>query len=132
MQTKKIWEIALERNAVFNAWVSSDTVIAPAASMDIKPVVGGHYRLFMEAGSDAPSNEGKFLEIDRNELVKYTWNWVGSDEVTTITVRFLAADNGGTRIELLHEGFLTLESRDMHDAGWDSYFTGLKQYLLSK
>jgi uncharacterized protein YndB with AHSA1/START domain len=48
MHLKKTYELSFPLEMVYDAWVSSDTVIPPATAMDVKPVVGGHYRLIMQ------------------------------------------------------------------------------------
>jgi hypothetical protein len=41
MELTKRYELAFDLKVVYTVWVSSSTVIAPATSMDIEPVVGG-------------------------------------------------------------------------------------------
>ena len=125
---------------VYNAWVSSSTIISPATSMDVKPIVGndGHYRLFMESDNDFTStNEGKFLVVVPNKHVRYTWEWNHDGEITEIDVKFSrqgddGADNSSCHIELEHVGFQKESSRKMHDDGWDSYISGFQTHLKEK
>lgn len=116
---------------VYAAWISPATVIAPATAMDIDPRVGGHYRLIMESADIDTKAEGVFSIVEKNQRLVYSWQWSGSDEVSTIDVRFLR-EKDGCRIHLEHTGFITQESLHNHDAGWDSYTNGLAQYLAGK
>lgn len=131
MDIDKTYLLPFPVELVYSCWTSSKTVIPPATRMDIDPVVGGHYRLFMEMPDAKMSNEGRFLEVVSDQLLKYTWEWNGDGEVTEITVRFNARENG-TEIHILHTGFATKESAVMHDSGWDSYVDGLIAFISDK
>lgn len=131
MDIAKSVEMPFAADIVFRAWVSSDTVIPPATSMDIDPVQGGHYRLLMETADRSMRNEGTFLEVNPGKHVRYTWEWNGDGEVTEIDVTFVPISSG-TEIRLRHSGFRSDESRSMHDAGWDSYFAGLMEHLTRR
>ena len=113
---------------VYRAWTASDTVIPPATAMDIDPRVGGHYRLIMERPGFTARSEGTFSQVVPNERLTYSWEWNSDGEVTEIDVRF-AGHPDGTALQLSHSGFAKQESRDMHDAGWDSYVDGLIKFL---
>jgi len=115
---------------VYDAWVSSETVIEPATSMDIDPVVGGHYRLIMDTPDFTLMNEGTFSVVEPEKRVVYSWEWNHDGEVTEIDVRFFAID-GLTKIEITHTGFTKEESVTNHDSGWDSYMGGLIEHLTS-
>lgn len=124
MDIEKTYFLPFSRERVYAAWTSSETVIAPATRMDISPVLGGHYRLFIETPEMSSSNQGTFLEVISNEFLRYSWEWDHNGEVTEIAVIF-KHHTGGTEINLSHKGFTNLESRSMHDSGWDSYVDAL-------
>ena len=128
MDIEKTYDIPFPIEIVYAAWVSSDTVIAPATAMDIDPVVGGHYRLIMESPDYTGRNEGVFLAVTPNEHVRYTWEWNRDDEISEIDVTFASTENG-TGIKILHTGFQKQESADMHSSGWDSYMKGFAAFL---
>jgi len=128
MHLEKTYELPFPVARVYNAWVSSNTVIAPATRMDVNPVVGGHYRLIMETPEMSSRNEGEFLTVEPNSHITYTWEWNGDGEVSTIDVVF-SATREGTRIELTHSGFASPQSLANHDGGWDSYIEGFLQHL---
>lgn len=128
MSIDKSYDLPFAIETVYAAWVSSDTVIPPATRMDIKPEVGGHYRLFMDAPDFAASNEGEFLRVEPGSRVTYTWEWNGDGEVSTIDVTF-SATGTGTRIRIRHEGFRKAESIANHSTGWDSYIEGFRAHL---
>lgn len=128
MKIDKTYQLPFSPERVYAAWVSSDTVIAPATRMDIDPVVGGHYRLFMDTPEFSTRNEGVFLEVEPPAHLKYTWEWDSDGKVTEITVDF-SPDGNGCRVRIQHAGFAEKESFEMHATGWDSYISGLIEFL---
>ena len=134
MQIEKNWVIPYPVHEVYRAWTSSDTVIPPATRMEVQAVVGGHYRLFMETPEFTGRNEGRFLQVDAEKSLTYTWEWNGDGEVTEINVTFEPTPTGDlspakTLIRLLHKGFTREESLTDHDSGWESYVEGFVAYL---
>lgn len=99
--------------------------------MDVLPEVDGHYRLIMETPDFNGRNEGKFLLVEPNTRVIYTWEWNNDGEVSTVDVSFKASDEG-TRIDLVHNGFTSNESVTNHDSGWDSYIEGFTRHLSER
>lgn len=131
MEILKSVEVPFPADTVYRAWVSSDTVIPPATGMDINPIPGGHYRLFMETADLSMRNEGTFLQVTPGKHVRYSWEWNGDGEVTEIDVKFVPI-SGGTEVRLRHSGFHSEQSRSMHDSGWDSYFSGFIAHMTEK
>ena len=134
MQIEKVFVLPFPSQTVYDAWVSSSTVIPPATRMDIRPEVGGHYRLFIDVDDDAEDqiimNEGIFSLVHPGERLVYTWQWSGDLEVSTIDVTFdSTSDQKGCQVTLKHTGFESADSRDRHDSGWDSYAQGLERHL---
>jgi len=128
---EKTYDLPFEVGTVYSAWISPETVIPPATSMDIEPVVGGHYRLFMQADGFTSRSEGRFLLVRPETRLRYTWEWNGDGEITEIDVTF--EDTGGnTRLTICHGGFRSAESAAMHDAGWDSYIEGLGRFIADR
>jgi len=113
---------------IFAAWTSSSTVISPATAMDIEPVVGGHYRLIMDMAEGAVVAEGRFLLVEQDRNLRYTWEWNADGEITLIDVTLTAIPTG-TQIDIHHSGFNSTESADRHAAGWDNYIDGLSKFL---
>ena len=128
MDLEQAYELPFPCEQVFAAWVSSETVIPPATAMDIDPVVGGHYRLFMKTPDFESQCEGVFSIVEFNSRVQYSWEWNQDGNATEIDVSFNPTD-AGTAVTIKHSGFSTQESRDMHASGWDSYIAGLTGHL---
>lgn len=131
MDIEKTYDIPIETSVVYAAWISSKTVIAPAVKMRVSPKVGGAYQLFMPDDGASPSCQGQFYEVFANSRLRYSWKWQGEDETTDISVSFSPTAQG-TRLTILHQGFLTDASREAHAKGWDSYIKGLTDFLRAK
>ena len=131
MELRQSYSVPFPLGRTYAAWVSSDTVIPPATGMDIDPVVGGHYRLIMESPDFVSRNEGRFLVVEPERRLRYTWEWNGDGEVSEIDVRFSEVPEG-TRVSIVHRGFLTAESRENHSRGWDSYVEGFIAFLKDR
>ena len=129
MDIEKEYLLPFPCDVVYDAWLSSETVIPPATAMDIDPKVGGHFRLFVETPEFSSQMEGEFLEVESNRRIRYTWQWKDDPESTEVDVTFAPNDDGGTLVKLLHSGFSGAESHALHDSGWDSYIQGLKAFL---
>lgn len=115
------------RDIVFDAWVSSEAVIAPVTAIEVDPRVGGIYKLTVDG--ERPSHMvGKYLEFDRPSKLVYTWEWNKDGEVSQITVQFKEHEDG-TELIIDHSDFAKESSRNSHDTGWDSYVSGLTQWL---
>lgn len=131
MKFERTWQLPFSPATLYAAWVANDTVIPPATRMDIKPEVGGHYRLHAAGDGFTATNEGTFLVVELNQRLRYTWQWAGDEEVTEVDVTF-RPNNGGTELELHHGTFISQESYTNHDNGWESYISGLTEFLQTR
>lgn len=138
--------IRAPRERVFAAWTEAEQMAqwkGPAnfTCLEAKsdPRVGGSYRIVMR-GTPPPRNgetpqeitstvTGEYLEVRPPELVRYTWNptWAPGEQ-STVTLR-LHEENGGTRLELVHEGFASVESANGHNHGWNGVLDKLEAYI---
>ena len=128
MDIKRSYSLPFTTQQIYDAWVSSATVIEPATAMDIDPVPGGHYRLLMESEEFTARNEGRFLAVEPGRHLRYTWEWNADGEISEIDVTFSPA-SVGTTIDINHSGFKHAQSVANHTAGWDNYMQGLETFL---
>jgi uncharacterized protein YndB with AHSA1/START domain len=144
-------ELRLERRfeatpeAVFDAWTNPEVLRrwwavgpdweTPAADVDLRP--GGRYRLTMrDPGAGAEHTVGgEYLEVRRPDRLTYTWAWeheTGGPDIgapSRVTVAFVP-DGGGTRVEIVHSGFPSEESRARHEHGWNAVLENLAKLTL--
>ncbi len=138
LQIKRI--IKAKRHEVFDAWTKPELIkkwyapgamVVPNASVDLK--VGGEYRVEMmgDMGGEVvnPTAGGTYEQIIPNELISFTWGWIGDPTPQTlVTVTFKDVD-GGTEITLTHERFADVAARDKHQHGWMGCLENLIKYL---
>ncbi len=123
----KRYTLPFPPEAVFDCWVSADSVVAPVTAIEVEPKQGGLFKLIV-AGEPEAQMVGRFLQFDRPTKLVYTWEWNQDGEVSQVDVTFTPVD-GGTVVIINHMGFEYTASRDSHDRGWDSYIEGIQQLL---
>jgi len=113
---------------VFQAWTRPETLRlwwCPAGwhpaeiAMDLR--VGGTYRIAMwrESGAGSVAVHGRFLLIEPNTKLVYTWQWEGAFPdmpATCVTVEF-RAHTGGTDLALWQQD-LAMRYCAQHLSGW--------------
>ena len=73
MDIEKIYELPFPVGDVYGAWTSPDTVVPPATRMEVEPIVGGPYRVIIETPDFSARTDGKFLVVEPERRVRYTW-----------------------------------------------------------
>jgi uncharacterized protein YndB with AHSA1/START domain len=118
-------------------WMGPPNSTCLEAESDLR--VGGRYRVVVRntpppRNGEAPQERistmtGEYLEVRPPEYVRYSWNadW-SPGEQSFVTVRF-HEENGGTRLEMVHEGFATAESANGHNAGWNGVLDKFAAYV---
>ena len=110
---------------VYAHWISPNTIIPPVSALVIDARVGGIYKLVMPGGM---AMVGKFLIVEPNLRLCYTWQRLGDPEITKVAVEFVGQANN-TTVKIKHSGFQSDESLENHSVGWGSYIQGLRAYL---
>jgi uncharacterized protein YndB with AHSA1/START domain len=119
---ERVWQALTDAEALA-AWFWPRR-LDPTAEAD--PRVGGRYRIAGPAAGMAVA--GEYLELEPPRRLACTWSWDGEDEVTRVTVE-LAPVEGGTGLELRHEGFADDAARDQHVQGWADCLDRLPGWL---
>ncbi|MGI9328981.1 MAG: SRPBCC family protein [Pseudomonadales bacterium] len=128
MKFEKAYQLPYPVEATFSAWVSPDAVVAPVTSIEVDPRVGGVFRLIVGSGANNSLMDGKILEFERNQRIRYTWFWGGEESASIVDVMFSEA-NGETQLRITHSEIETQESVSMYARGWDDYIAGLSTHL---
>jgi len=115
------------REQVFDAWLTADRMAhflcagdTHVASVDVDPRVGGAFRIVMADDKGSYDHQGRYLEIQRPERLRFTWASAatrGNDSEVTVTFE---ASTGGTRVTLVHVGLPDATAADRHEGGWQS------------
>lgn len=118
---------------VFAAWTHPDelrkwwgpkNVRCTSAEIDLRP--GGRYRIANETDDGTVLwISGEFLEIEKPDLLAYTWLLEGSESLQErVTVRFDSCA-GGTELTVEHDRIPSEALHDQHRAGWQGCLDGL-------
>ena len=97
------------------------------AKIDAK--VGGKFSLNMIAGEDIMLHHGEYYKLSPFDLIQFSWNSPFSEEGSTVTISLEDAE-GGTKISLNHIKFISEESRDNHNGGWNFILEMLEKSVL--
>ena len=116
---------------VYAAWVAEETLVAPVTRIEKDVRLGGHYRLFVETEQFTGVMEAKYLEVEPNHKLVYSWEWNDDGDETVVTVNFDASGDG-CLIRLSQGEFQKQESFDRHSFGGGNYFDGLEKQLSEK
>lgn len=122
---------------VYRAWTDPQIMsqwYAPGdmkvAEIDCEPVVGGNFRVVMEApNGDRHITTGTYTEIVPGRKLVHSWQWEGSDSQTQVTVEFEAVDSALTELTLTHELFPEKHARDMHQEGWTACLANFEKFV---
>jgi uncharacterized protein YndB with AHSA1/START domain len=115
-------DVAAPRMAVWNAWTSNEGIASwwgpPKCNIDLR--IGGPFELYflMEAPEGLRGSEGcRVLAYVPGESFSFTWNAppnLALRETNTWVVLTFTKIEHGTRVRLVHTGFLT-------GPDWDDY-----------
>jgi uncharacterized protein YndB with AHSA1/START domain len=115
------------RAHVFNFFVDSDRLpkwLGTTARLAPRP--GGEFRFEV---ADGEWCVGEYVEIDPPRRVVFTWGWenpmMNLPPRSSVVEVELTAEDGGTRLTLLHRGLADEDSRTLHADGWSRYLSRL-------
>ena len=129
------------RQAVFNAWTSSDVLRrwwspgpdweTPIAEADVR--VGGHLRIVMRSPEgEEIGGGGEYVEVTPSERLIFTWTWDGHEGhsgAQLIEVEFNEQEDGTTTVVLTNRGLRDEEDRRSHQEGWEASLDNLARVL---
>ncbi len=132
--------IKAPRERVFEAWTSPGDMSqwfkcgeskVLDATVDLR--VGGKYHVRSMGDHGEIEMKGEYREVKRPERLVFTWiagpcvpELKGTQTLVTVE---LTEQNGGTLLQLTHEGFTDGESRDRHNQGWAGCIDNLEKLV---
>jgi uncharacterized protein YndB with AHSA1/START domain len=129
------FEVACRPAAAFAMWTTRASMWWPAdhsvsgergLTVVFEERVGG--RIFERTPSGAEHQWGRITAWEPPSRLAYTWHLhFASDDATDVEVRFVAAGEGRTRVEIVHGGWERLgerapQRREGNRLGWTSVF----------
>jgi uncharacterized protein YndB with AHSA1/START domain len=134
--------IPASRERVFTAWTTPEAVKAWFGPGDCQVLealidlrVGGEFCFsLLTPGLGEIRVRGEYREVTPPKKLTYTWRWEGHSELTAgtslVSVQFLSV-GAATEIQLTHQQFTTIESRERHGQGWKGALDNLERYLVA-
>jgi RNA polymerase sigma-70 factor (ECF subfamily) len=118
---------ALASSEITHWWVRPGVFDTTEWEGDVR--VGGRWRASGNARGNRYVLEGEFLEVDAPRRLAHTWHRLEAPGTPTRVAYVVEAIDGGTRLTLRHDGFV---SRDVCNAtciGWETSLARLAEYL---
>ena len=105
------------------------------AKTDFKPIVGQKFQFSNTCATDDNKPHYTFcrvLQIIPNRLLSYSWRkGTAEDELTldSVVTWTLVAKNGGTELQLQHNGFTLLDDTLAHTEGWNACLNKITELI---
>ena len=115
----------------YRAWIDTTVRVPPIVAMEADVRLGGAVRIEIETGGVRSVMLGRYLEVEPNRYLHYTWCWLHRDEETQVTVTFDDTE-AGCRLCLTHEGFSRPADREAHALAWEAYLQQLTRTLAQQ
>ncbi|MGE2733559.1 SRPBCC family protein [Mycolicibacterium vaccae] len=127
--------LAAPPEEVFDEWLDPDALMdwmcprpARCVAVHVDPRVGGRVRFDVDDGDGSPLTiiTGHILDLDRPNLLRFTWShsgWADPTAQSIVRVTFEPVETGGTAgdadtLMSIEHTLLPAESFDDHDHGW--------------
>jgi uncharacterized protein YndB with AHSA1/START domain len=128
--------VAAPPERVFKGWCDPDTarkflcVGDPAlGECRLDPRVSGEIFVIMADKAMRILHRGEFLVVDPPRRLMFTWlSQPTGLRLTVVSVTF-AAERGGTKVALVHEGFAEADMAQSHAGGWTGILGNLAAAL---
>jgi uncharacterized protein YndB with AHSA1/START domain len=107
-------------------WFWPAASFGTTAEVDLRP--GGRFRIAAPRRGFAVS--GSYVEVEPPGRLVFTWRWDGEADETLVTVT-LTATGVGCELDLRHDRFPDVASRDGNAQGWSDCLDRLPGWLLT-
>lgn len=125
---------------VFAAWTDPKKIVhwfgpghtlldTVTADMDVR--VDGHFRIrFKTDDNEQHEVGGKYLEIQPNARLVFSWAWHSTPERQSRVTVTLKPDGDVTLLTLTHDKFFDDAARDGHQRGWTGTLDKLERFFF--
>ncbi len=117
---------------VFLAWTDPERArpwLSNGGDLVLQPQRGGLFFLDMIYGDHTYPHYGRYLQVETNRLLEFTWvsqGTLGKESIVRVDFEAVA---GGTRVTLTHRGLPDEKTRSEHEAGWTEILEWLENRL---
>jgi len=125
---------------VWKAWTTAEGLASwwwshwPDTTYAVDLRVGGSY--LIDAAAHGVGVTGEFEKLDEPHHIEMTWVWLDDGvrgDLEHVAVTFTAADDGRTRIEIVHTGpWRTPEPAESYAMGWNFTLDQLEAMLAQE
>lgn len=122
--------IAASPERVFRAWTDparAKAWLSNGGDLVLQPEKGGLYFLDMVYGGHTYPHYGRYLQVEPNRLLEFTWvsqTTLGKESIVRVDFE---PEGSGTKITLTHRGLPDEKLRNDHEGGWIELLEWLEQ-----
>lgn len=106
---------------VFRAWtdpIRAKRWLANGGDLVLQPQEGGLFFLDMVYGDHTYPHYGRYLQVESNRLLEFTWVSQGTLGKESIVRVDFEPEGAGTKVTLTHRGLPDEKLKNDHEGGW--------------
>ncbi|HLZ72823.1 MAG TPA: SRPBCC domain-containing protein [Dehalococcoidia bacterium] len=124
---------------VYDEWLDVDALAeflcpypAVADTVECDPRVGGRLRIDMVNGEDVTHVTGEYLELDRPNRLRFTWNSERTGDLGSVVTVTLEAHEEQQTLMTIEHARLGADQREDHERGWTRIAAQLERKLQAR
>jgi uncharacterized protein YndB with AHSA1/START domain len=108
-----------------------DSWLAEPGTLIFEPRANTAFYFETGRGEERQPYYGRIVDLAADSRLVLTWLSTGTERAETLLTVQLTRTPSGTRLELTHTGFLSLEYRDAHQTTWPILLSNLDEELCA-